>query len=123
MRWPVGSAGLTAQLQALRKALYHKYVQEVAALKEQHHRELRELTEEKERESKAVKLQEEGGERGRDPNGISGARSSSESPGAAGPAGLEDKHHWERVEEEVAKVGGHVACFTEVLSNQNKYNW
>ncbi|KAK1880144.1 A-kinase anchor protein 9 [Dissostichus eleginoides] len=48
LRWPVRSAGLTAQLQALRKALYHN-----------------------------------------------------ESLGAAG---LEDRQHWERVEEEVAKA-------------------
>lgn len=45
MESPSRSAGLTAQLQALRKALYHKYVQEVAALKEQHDRELRRLKE------------------------------------------------------------------------------
>ncbi|XP_034401671.1 A-kinase anchor protein 9 isoform X4 [Cyclopterus lumpus] len=104
LRWPIRSAGLTAQLQALRKALYHKYVQEVAALKEEHNRELRKLTEEKEQESKTVKRQEEGGERGRDLNGVNGARSSSERLGAAGQAGLEDKQHWERVEEEVAKA-------------------
>ncbi|XP_068431052.1 A-kinase anchor protein 9 isoform X3 [Clinocottus analis] len=105
LRWPVRSAGLTAQLQVLRKALYHKYVQEVAALKEQHNRELRKLTEEKEQERKTEKRQEEGGEkRGQDLNGINGARSSSESLGEAGQAGLEDKQHWERVEEEVAKA-------------------
>ncbi|XP_054461660.1 A-kinase anchor protein 9 isoform X3 [Anoplopoma fimbria] len=104
LRWPVRSAGLTVQLQALRKALYHKYVQEVAALKEQHNRELRKLTEEKYQERKTVECQEERGERGQDLNGINGARSSSESLGAAGQAGLEDKQHWERVEEEVAKA-------------------
>ncbi|KAK9526749.1 hypothetical protein VZT92_015432 [Zoarces viviparus] len=100
LRWPVGSAGLTAQLQALRKALYHKYVQEVAALKEQHNRELRKLTEDKEQERKTA----ERGERGQDLNGVNGAGSSSESLGAAGHIALEDKQHWERVQEEVAKA-------------------
>ncbi|XP_068567205.1 A-kinase anchor protein 9 isoform X2 [Cebidichthys violaceus] len=100
LRWPVRSAGLTAQLQALRKALYHKYVQEVAALKEQHNRELRKLTKDKEQERKTA----ERGERGQDLNGVKGARSSSESLGAAGHIGLEDKQHWERVQEEVAKA-------------------
>ncbi|XP_049891352.1 A-kinase anchor protein 9 isoform X3 [Epinephelus moara] len=103
-RWPVRSAGLTAQLQALRKALYHKYVQEVAALKEQHNRELRRLTEEKEQERKAEEHQEERGEKKQGLNGINGARSSSESLGATGQVVLEDKQHWERVEEEVAKA-------------------
>ncbi|KAL3043725.1 hypothetical protein OYC64_003565 [Pagothenia borchgrevinki] len=95
LRWPVRSPGLTAQLQALRKALYHKYVQEVAALKEQHNRELERLREEKDKERK---IEARGGN---DFNGINGAGSSSESLGAAG---LEDRQHWERVEEEVAKA-------------------
>ncbi|KAK5883531.1 hypothetical protein CesoFtcFv8_019852 [Champsocephalus esox] len=95
LRWPVGSAGLTAQLQALRKALYHKYVQEVASLKEQHNRELERLREEKDKE------RETEARGGNDFNGINGAGSSSESLGAAG---LEDRQHWERVEEEVAKA-------------------
>ncbi|XP_010789773.1 A-kinase anchor protein 9 isoform X3 [Notothenia coriiceps] len=95
LRWPVRSAGLTAQLQALRKALYHKYVQEVAALKEQHNRELERLREEKDKERET----EASG--GNDFNGINGAGGSSESLGAAG---LEDRQHWERVEEEVAKA-------------------
>ncbi|KAM6903836.1 A-kinase anchor protein 9 [Lycodopsis pacificus] len=99
LRWPVRSAGLTAQLQALRKALYHKYVQEVAALKEQHNRELRKLTEDKEQERQTA----ERGEGGQDLNGVNGAGSSSESLGAAQHIALEDKH-WERVQEEVAKA-------------------
>lgn len=103
-RWSPRSAGLTAQLQALRKALYHKYVQEVAALKEQHSSELRILREEREQERKREERQEE---RGQDLNGINSARSSTESLGAAGQVVLEEKQHWERVEEEVAKVGGH----------------
>ena len=110
LRWPVRSAGLTAQLQALRKALYHKYVQEVAALKEEHNRELKKLREEKERRQEE-REEEKRGEKGQDLNGVSGAGSSSESLGAAGPVVLEDKQHWERVEEEVAKVRGHVFCF------------
>ncbi|XP_067468950.1 A-kinase anchor protein 9 isoform X1 [Thunnus thynnus] len=84
LRWPASSAGLTAQLQVLRKALYHKYVQEVAALKEQHSSELRRLREEKEQERK----------RG----------SSFDSSNLAGQFVLEEKQHWERVEEEVAKA-------------------
>lgn len=111
-RWPVRSPGLTAQLQALRKALYHKYVQEVAALKEQHNRELRSLTEEKEQGRRTEERQEERGGRDRDLNGINGAGSSSESLGAAGQVALEDKQHSERLEEEVAKVGLHVLCIT-----------
>lgn len=76
---PTRSAGLTAQLQALRKALYHKYVQEVAALKEQHDRELRRL------------------------------RSHSDGELDAGSDGhrldLEQTEDRQRLEEEVAKVG------------------
>ncbi|KAM8840712.1 A-kinase anchor protein 9 isoform 3-T3 [Spinachia spinachia] len=104
VRWPVSSAGLTAQLQALRKALFHKYVQEVAALKEQHKRELRQLTEEKEQGRRTAECQDERGEGGQDLNGINGARSSGSSLGAAGPIGLEDTQHWGRVQEEVAKA-------------------
>lgn len=97
--WSVRSAGLTAQLQALRKALYHKYLQEVAALKEQHSKELRRLREEREQERRL---------REQDLNGISGAGSSTESLGVARQVSVEEKQHWERVEEEVARVCGHV---------------
>uniref|UniRef100_A0A3Q1FNT2 Pericentrin/AKAP-450 centrosomal targeting domain-containing protein n=1 Tax=Acanthochromis polyacanthus TaxID=80966 RepID=A0A3Q1FNT2_9TELE len=90
-RWSGGSPGLTAQLQALRKALYHKYVQEVTALKEQHSSELRRLREEKEQEGKREECQGDGGEREQDLSGINGAGGSTES--------LEG-----RVEEEVAKA-------------------
>lgn len=85
MRLPARSAGLTAQLQALRKALYHKYVQEVAALNEQHNRELKRLREEREPEWKE-ECQEERGEKEQN---------------------LKD---WERVEEEVAKVRDCAFC-------------
>lgn len=112
MRWPVRSAGLTAQLQALRKALYHKYVQEVAALKEQHNRELRRLTEEKEQQKITEERQGRRGEKEQNLNGISSAGDSSESIRAAGQLVLEDRQHWERVEEEVAKVGSHAFVFT-----------
>lgn len=116
MRWPARSAGLTAQLQALRKALYHKYVQEVAALKEQHNRELRRLREERQQEGRREERQEERGEKEQDFNGIDGAGSSFESLGAAGQVGLEEKQDWERVEQEVAKVGDHVFyIFIQVL--------
>ncbi|XP_068603633.1 A-kinase anchor protein 9 [Brachionichthys hirsutus] len=87
---PARSAGLTAQLQALRKALSHKYAQEVAALKEQHNRELRRLREERLPGWKGEELQ-----------GVGGAGRSVESFGAAV---REEKQDWERVEEEVAKA-------------------
>ncbi|KAM7373294.1 hypothetical protein PAMP_008158 [Pampus punctatissimus] len=101
LRWPSGSAGLTAQLQVLRKALHHKYVQEVAALKEQHNSELRRLREEKERERKREERVEERGEK---ELGINGAGSSFDSSGVVRQFMLEEKQHWERVEEEVAKA-------------------
>lgn len=102
MSSPARSAGLTAQLQALRKALYHKYVQEVAALQEQHNRELKRLREEREPERK-----EDRGEEEQDLNGINGAGSSIRSLRGAGPVAPEERQDWERVEEEVAKVGDH----------------
>ncbi|XP_028256635.1 A-kinase anchor protein 9 isoform X2 [Parambassis ranga] len=98
------SPGLTAQLQALRKALYHKYVQEVTALKEQHSLELRRLREEKEQEKRREERQEDGRENAQDLNGIDGAGSFAVSLRAAGPVLLEEKKNWERVEEEVAKA-------------------
>ncbi|CAJ1083390.1 LOW QUALITY PROTEIN: A-kinase anchor protein 9 [Xyrichtys novacula] len=100
-RWPGRPVGLTAQLQALRKALYHKYVQEVAALKEQHSRELRRLREEKEEERKGEERRGERGEKEPGVHGVNGAGSAVESLGAAG---LEERQDWERVEEEVAKA-------------------
>ncbi|RVE67246.1 hypothetical protein OJAV_G00115680 [Oryzias javanicus] len=48
------SPGLTGQLQTLRTALYNKYVQEVAALKEQHSHELRRLREEQRQDLNGV---------------------------------------------------------------------
>ncbi|XP_008420385.2 A-kinase anchor protein 9 isoform X4 [Poecilia reticulata] len=87
-------SSLTPQLQALKKALHHKYDQEVAALKEQHSIELRRLREE--RENRGGR-----GERRLDRNGVNGAGSSTESLGASG---LEDRLQHERVEEEVAKA-------------------
>lgn len=116
LRLPARSAGLTAQLQALRKALYHKYVQEVTALKEQHSSELRRLRVERDQEKKREEHQEERGEKEQNLNGITGAGSSIESRGAARQEVLlEDKQHWERVEEEVAKVGGHMFCQTNFM--------
>lgn len=116
LRWPARSAGLTAQLQALRKALYHKYVQEVTVLKEQHNRELKRLREEREPEWKREERQEERGEKEQDLNGIYGAGRSIESLGAAGQVVLEKKQDRERVEEEVAKVGDRVFCiFIQIL--------
>ncbi|XP_062291626.1 A-kinase anchor protein 9 isoform X2 [Scomber scombrus] len=98
LNWPPRSSGLTAQLQVLRKALYHKYVQEVAALKEQHSSELRRLREEKEQERKREDRGEE------KETGINGAGSSFDSSDVTGQFVLEEKQHWERVEEEVAKA-------------------
>ncbi|KAM9838219.1 A-kinase anchor protein 9 [Aulostomus maculatus] len=96
LRWPSRSAGLTAQLQALRKALYHKYVQEVAALKEQHRSELRRLREESEQERR--------GDKAHNLNGIDGAGSSFEGSSISRQVYLEEKRHWQKVEEEVAKA-------------------
>lgn len=113
LRWSTRSVGLTAQLQALRKALYHKYLQEVSALKEQHISELRGLREEKEQERKREEHQGRRGEKEQDLNGVI-TGSSTENLGAAGQVVLEEKKHWERVEEEVAKVGGHGFCHLTV---------
>ncbi|KAM9386311.1 A-kinase anchor protein 9 isoform 2-T2 [Pholidichthys leucotaenia] len=95
LRWAGRSPGLTAQLQALRKALDNKYLQEVATLKEQHSSELRRLREERE--------QERTRERHQDHNGIS-TGSSTESLGGAEHILREEKRHLERVEEEVARA-------------------
>lgn len=95
--WTTRSAGLTAQLQALRKALHHKYVQEVTALKEQHSAELRKLREEKDwEERREAGYKERGGNKQELSNWA-------ESTGS-GQVVLEEVQHWERVEEEVAKV-------------------
>lgn len=90
---PTRSAGLTAQLQALRKALYHKYVQEVAALKEQHDRELRTLRDESEPRG------------GRDSNGELDAGRPAPSGSEGRRFDLERTQERENLEEEVAKVG------------------
>lgn len=100
---PVGTVGLAAQLQALRTTLHHKYVQEVAALKEQHSRELRRVQEEKELHRKREK-QEDFSDSQR--SGRSGEGST-----AAGPNEPGKQQDWERIEEEVAKVGGRSLCF------------
>lgn len=105
LRWPGRSVGLTTQLQALRKALYHKYVQEVAALKEQHDRELKRLREERQPDWKPDERQKQTGEQ--DLNGVNGAGCSVE---AAEQVSLEKRQDRERVEEEVAKVGDYVVC-------------
>ncbi|XP_037548691.1 A-kinase anchor protein 9 [Nematolebias whitei] len=98
------SPALTAQLQALRKALDHKYTQEVAALKEQHNSELRRLREEIERERRRREHREDGGERKLDLNSVIGAGSSTESLGVVAQLHVEERHQQERVEEEVAKA-------------------
>lgn len=98
----VRSSGLTAQLQALRKALYHKYLQEVAALKEQHSSELRSLRDEKEQERKRQTRGEQ------DLHGAIRTGNSTEGFGLVDEVLVEEKQHQERVEEEVAKVCGHI---------------
>lgn len=98
LRPPVGSAGLAAQLQALRTTLHQKYVQEVAALKEQHNRELRRVQEEKELGRKREEEEE-------DFNDIHRSGRSGEGGTAAGQNVQGKKQDWERIEEEVAKVG------------------
>ncbi|XP_077446103.1 A-kinase anchor protein 9 [Stigmatopora argus] len=88
-QWVSGSrSGLSAKLQALRRALYNEYVQEVAALKEQHRAELSGLRQQLERE----------GER-RDIIG----------PETAGVSGQGELLGEQRVEEEVAKAIVHMS--------------
>lgn len=104
-RWPTRSVGLTAQLQALRKALYHKYVQEVTTLKVQHSTELRRLREEGEQERKIEECQEAVLPKlEQDPSGVNASRLPAGSLWAGEQLVLEEKN-WEKVEEEVAKVG------------------
>lgn len=100
LRSPVRSAGLATQLQALRTTLHRKYVQEVAALKEQHDRELRRLREEKEVDGKRG---EKGG-RAEELNDSHSPGCSGESSAAAGQNVQGKTQDWERIEEEVAKV-------------------
>lgn len=103
LRSPVGTVGLAAQLQALRTTLHQKYVQEVAALKEQHNRELRRVQEEKELDWKREKEE--------DFNNIHRSGRSGEGSTAAGQNVQGKKQDWERIEEEVAKVGVRSLCF------------
>ncbi|XP_029919471.1 A-kinase anchor protein 9 isoform X2 [Myripristis murdjan] len=108
--WPARSMGLTEQLQTLRKALYLKYSQEVAALKDQHSSELKRLREERDQDRRGEQRHEEGQDKAaltkveQDLNGINGAGRSIEGPGAGGQVVLEEKQHWKKVEEEVAKA-------------------
>ncbi|XP_062343150.1 A-kinase anchor protein 9 [Osmerus eperlanus] len=93
LAWPARSADLTAQLQSLRRALYHKYTQEVSALREQHSAEIRRLSLER----------EQGGRKGAGEEGEEGegeALSKEEEERLNG----EERRHQERVEEEIAKV-------------------
>lgn len=103
LRSPVRSVGLAAQLQALRTTLHHKYVQEVAALKEQHNRELRRLREEKDLDWK----REGKGEKAEDLSDIYSPGCAGASSVAAGQNGQGKKQDWETIEEEVAKVRVH----------------
>nr|XP_015829106.2 A-kinase anchor protein 9 isoform X3 [Nothobranchius furzeri] len=99
---PPSPSGLTAQLQALKKALFHKYAQEVGALREQHSSELRRLREEREQERR-LEHQKDGGKRKLDHNSDFGAENSSGSFAVSRSLHMEEDHQ-ERVEEEVAKA-------------------
>ncbi|XP_030644356.1 A-kinase anchor protein 9 [Chanos chanos] len=89
-RSPVKPVGLGEQLQTLRKALYHKYLQEVAALKEQHRTEL-------ERVRGEQQSQASGSLRG-------GKLSTEELATQDYLSQILERQHQERVEEEIAKV-------------------
>nr|XP_029514210.1 A-kinase anchor protein 9-like isoform X4 [Oncorhynchus nerka] len=107
LRGPAKSMGMMALLQTLRTALYHKYHQEVAALKEQHCAELSRLREERVQE-KSERVREEGEEDVRlqvktDPEGINGSKCYIEGPSTE-DQGVQERRHQERVEEEIAKV-------------------
>ena len=102
------SSGLTAQLQALRRALYHKYLQEVASLKGEHHSELRRLREEQAEELGRGQRERGGGDAGGGGGGGRPGSAPGEGAGEAAAGGRtlqEEKRYWESVEEEVAKVG------------------
>lgn len=105
LRGPAKSIGMTALLQTLRRALSHKYHQEVAALKEQHCAELTRLREERVQE-KRERVREEGEEDVQvklDPEGINGSKCYIEGPSTE-DQGVQERRHQERVEEEIAKV-------------------
>ncbi|XP_031649393.1 A-kinase anchor protein 9 isoform X8 [Oncorhynchus kisutch] len=107
LRRPAKSMGMMALLQTLRTALYHKYHQEVAALKEQHCAELSRLREERVQE-KSERVREEGEEDVQlqvkpDPEGINGSKCYIEGPSTE-DQGVQERRHQERVEEEIAKV-------------------
>ncbi|XP_070970259.1 A-kinase anchor protein 9-like isoform X2 [Oncorhynchus clarkii lewisi] len=107
LRGPAKSMGMMALLQTLRTALYHKYHQEVAALKEQHCAELSRLREKRVQE-KSERVREEGEEDVRlqvkpDPEGINGSKCYIEGPSTE-DQGVQERRHQERVEEEIAKV-------------------
>ncbi|XP_061124051.1 A-kinase anchor protein 9 isoform X2 [Syngnathus typhle] len=90
-RWASDSrSGLSVKLQALRRALYNEYVQEVEALEKQHRTELTSLRQQLESERKGERLDID-----------DGASVCSESVGVAGQGELQGKLS---VEEEVAKA-------------------
>ncbi|XP_064839611.1 A-kinase anchor protein 9 isoform X8 [Oncorhynchus masou masou] len=107
LRGPAKSMGMMALLQTLRTALYHKYHQEVAVLKEQHCAELSRLREERVQE-KSERVREEGEKDvwlqvKPDPGGINGSKCYIEGPSTE-DQGVQERRHQERVEEEIAKV-------------------
>ncbi|KAG7458289.1 hypothetical protein MATL_G00236630 [Megalops atlanticus] len=89
------SPGLTQELQALHRALYKKYLQEVSALKEQHCRELQRLEEQLSQETQAPKPHSES---------INGGARSIEGRDLLPLIHALEKQHKEKVEEEIAKV-------------------
>ncbi|KAM9823838.1 A-kinase anchor protein 9 [Neosynchiropus ocellatus] len=102
--WPARPADLTAQLQTLRKALYNKYMQEVAALKEQHRQETARLTEQVEEERRKQKAIDKTVETNRDSDCTSGTKVLLRTSNVEKQGGLDEKQHLQRVEEEVAKA-------------------
>ncbi|KAL4629820.1 A-kinase anchor protein 9 isoform X3 [Arapaima gigas] len=89
---PIKSMSLTQQLQTLRRALYEKYIQEVSALKEQHHTELQQVLEQ---------LRDQQSHQPRDATPIS-TQVEGLDPVALIPS-LE-RQHQEQLHEEIAKV-------------------
>ncbi|XP_053717499.1 A-kinase anchor protein 9 isoform X2 [Synchiropus splendidus] len=102
--WPARPADLTAQLQTLRRALYNKYMQEVATLKEQHRQEIVRLAKQVEEERRKRKATDKTVETNQDSDRTSGTEVVLSTSNAEQQSGLDEKQHLQRVEEEVAKA-------------------
>ncbi|KAJ8333616.1 hypothetical protein SKAU_G00416240 [Synaphobranchus kaupii] len=103
LKHPIKCIGHTQQLQTLRAVLYDKYLQEMSALKKQHHAELERLAENHRRASQAL-------QRGDspfteyNPDSINGGVWSIEGAEAVELIQTLGRQRQERVEEEIAKV-------------------